>query len=88
VHSNVKSSGNPPNRAVRRTSRIGCAHRGQRGGTGAGLLTHSSDNQTFLTSANMSLFPYRVRHRRHARVHWRMLKKSAPLKTGDAASAR
>jgi hypothetical protein len=31
-HSNVKSSGNPPNRAVRRISRIGCAHFGQRGG--------------------------------------------------------
>jgi hypothetical protein len=59
----VKSSGNPPNRAVRRTSGIGCAHFGQRGAGGAGLVTHSSDIQTFLTSANMSLFPDRSRHR-------------------------
>jgi len=66
AHSNVKSSGNPPNRAVRRISRIGCAHFGQRGGGGAGLVTHSSEIRTFLTSANMSLFPDRSHHRQSA----------------------
>jgi hypothetical protein len=41
-HSNVKSSGNMPNRAVLRTSCIGCAHFGQRGGFGADLSPKSS----------------------------------------------
>jgi hypothetical protein len=36
-HSNVKSSGNTPNRSVLRTSRIGCAQLGQRGGFGVNL---------------------------------------------------
>jgi hypothetical protein len=36
-HSNVKSSGNMPNRSVLRTSRIGCAQFGQRGGFGVNL---------------------------------------------------
>jgi hypothetical protein len=83
-HSNVKSSGNPPNRAVRRTSRIGCAHVGQRGGAGGSPLTHSSDIRTFLTSANMTP-PYRQRYR--LRFQWRMLKKSTSLKRRCRISA-
>jgi hypothetical protein len=36
------SSDNPPNRGVRRTSFMGWAQLGQRGGVGTDLLAHSS----------------------------------------------
>jgi hypothetical protein len=41
-HKKVYSSGNPPNRSVRRTSFMGWAQLGQRGDVGAELLVHSS----------------------------------------------